>query len=67
MTYAVEVKEALEIGIEAIDKQIPKKIIKEEGGKIRCPNRHNIPLEYKRGKMPYCPFCGQKLDWSEEE
>lgn len=52
--------------IQALEKQIPKKIIKEEymyGFNVKCTNGHNIPTVCGYGNMPYCPFCGQKLNW----
>lgn len=51
-------------------KQIPKKVIKEEymyGFTAKCANGHNIPNVCGYGEMPYCPFCGQKLDWRDEK
>ena len=60
---------------EALDKQIPKKIICEvveiqsEGmqGYIRylkCPNcKWNID---KENTVDFCPNCGQAIDWSDE-
>lgn len=53
---------------DAIEKQISKPIeMPVENGyrKFQCCNGHNIPSVCKDGNMPYCPFCGQKLDWSE--
>lgn len=52
---------------DSLNKQMPKKIIKDEYGRIRCPHGHNIPLENKNSRMPYCPFCGQKLNWTDIE
>lgn len=53
--------------IEALEKQIPQKPNKDRYY-IKCGNcGHNIPKVMKKGKMPYCPFCGQHIDWSEEE
>ena len=52
------------------EKQIPKKIIKEEymyGVTVKCINGHNIPTVCRDEEMPYCPFCGQRLKWRDEE
>lgn len=61
---------AWKLAFDALEKQIPKKIIKEEymyGFTAKCINRHNIPTVCRDGEMPYCPFCGQKLNWRDEE
>lgn len=50
------------IAISAIEKQIPKKPLKEYGGAYRCPNcqmKHFNP-EWVGTK---CCDCGQVLDW----
>ena len=62
--------EKVALAINAIEKQIPKKLIKEEymyGFTVKCANGHNIPNVCGYGEMPYCPFCGQKLKWRDEE
>ena len=59
----------------AIQKQIPKKVKIEQWIYTKCDcgfefSKHHgdgyysIPLE---NKTKYCPNCGQKLDWSDEE
>lgn len=50
-----------ELAINALEKQIPKKIIKYDV----CPVCNNSQREtwYCAGSS-YCEFCGQKLDWS---
>ena len=73
--YAGESKdyeEALEIGIQALEKQIPKKVV--NGGKrsYKCPccgdsaktETGDSFIDYQ---LNYCDGCGQKLDWSDEE
>lgn len=47
--------------IRALEKQIPKKPINYKY-KIVCPSCENLV-----GSAPYCRYCGQALDWSEEE
>lgn len=52
----------LEVAKSALEKQIPKKPIKELN-EIVCPNCKALV-----GSSPYCRYCGQKiekLDWSE--
>ena len=69
-------KPALEIGVKALEKQIPKKptpidyekymdTVKNAlflKGSYWCPNCNHV---VKCGT--YCSDCGQKLDWSDEE
>lgn len=60
------ITEALEIGVNAIEKQIPKKAI----GVKKYPNAINgkCPIcERKMIKTYYCPTCGQRIDWSNED
>ena len=66
--------EALNMAIQALEKQIPKKPIFKEGDCYamskdgtksyeiipECPNCHSIALKHS-----YPCRCGQKLDWSE--
>lgn len=43
--------------IAALEKQIPKKVIKTESSSQACPEcRANV-------NWKYCPNCGQKLNW----
>ena len=49
--------EAFQHGIEALKKQIPRKLIE-----AYCPSCHAIA---GRG-YDYCWHCGQALDWSDE-
>ena len=67
--------EVKDIVIKAIEKQIPKKVKIEQWIYTKCDcgyefSKHHgdgyysIPLE---NKTKYCPNCGQKLDWSDEE
>lgn len=59
----------------SIEKQIPKKPIYEDIGNIygalkrTCANCGDVCMVSKCG-IPfehYCRYCGQKLNWSEEE
>lgn len=54
---------AKHIAIEALEKQMPKKVIETDW--IYCPNCKR-PLDVIQ-KYKYCVICGQKLDWSEKE
>lgn len=71
---------------ELVDKETPKKLIKEEilidydefddvksfyNQIASCPNckellfDENDQIDFR--ELSYCPYCGQKLDWSEEK
>lgn len=78
--YAEEAKdyeEALEIGIQALKKQIEKKPIRHTVREdFKCPTCGSTEIrpydteyrEYDKGcKFEYCSDCGQKLDWSDEK
>lgn len=67
-----ELQELIDI---AIEKQIPKKPHFEGDGYWNgalvydtwvCPNC-DTDYEVETDKYKYCPNCGQKIDWSEEE
>lgn len=61
--------------LEALDKQIPKKVkleINQIGQGVRgvacftkCPCCRQVVL--KENNMCFCTYCGQALDWSDEE
>ena len=54
--------EALDMAIEALEKQIPKKVEVWADGSEHCPccDKNNSLLCF-----PVCIECGQKLDWGE--
>lgn len=66
---------ALDMAIEALEKQIPKKVIEERWIYTRCDCGHEFSVHHGDGyysipyeeKTNYCPDCGQKLDWTVEE
>lgn len=70
-------EEALEIGIEALKKQIPKKPIRHTAWEdFKCPACGSTEIraydteyrEYDKDcKFEYCSDCGQRLDWSDEK
>ena len=62
-------KEAFEIAIQALEKQIPKKPHKnfEKFSGVWCSCGKYLGKEYFVDKPSYCTDCGQKLDWSDEE
>ena len=61
-------KNGLRMAINALEKQIPKKLINTcqyvSGCCPNCKKYISDWLEYD--KFMCCPYCGQKLDWSEE-
>ena len=61
-----EQKEAFQIAINALEKQIPKKHKEKDCigfNTLACPECKMALYLYE----PYCDNCGQKLDWSDEE
>ena len=67
-TYGSDAK-VLCMAIKALEKQIPKKLINTcqyvSGCCPNCKKYISDWLEYN--KFMCCPYCGQKLDWSDEE
>lgn len=55
MNYSV----AFETAIKALKKQIPRKPV-EVRNEIVCPTCKTLV-----GSSPYCRYCGQALDWSD--
>ena len=68
-----EQKEAFKTAINALEKQIPKKVnlrhIRKYDGfdDGECPNCGMSVSRDCDGDDVFCPDCGQKLDWSDEE
>ena len=62
-------KQALELGVKALEKQIPKKPHKnfEKFSGVWCSCGKYFGKGYFVDKPIYCPNCGQKLDWGDEE
>ena len=63
-------REALNLAIEALEKQIPKIVrIEQEHHKYRhvflCPNCNRMDVG-DVGKWHYCPICGQALKMEDE-
>lgn len=58
--YPLEYAIAFETAIEALEKQIPKKL--KDDGWLYCPICGRDVL---MDRFNYCPDCGQALDWSE--
>uniref|UniRef100_UPI004029AC9E hypothetical protein n=1 Tax=Lachnospira sp. TaxID=2049031 RepID=UPI004029AC9E len=63
--------EALDVAIQALEKQIPMKPIKGEKQVVRYVNTYYCPTcelgITGTNIAKWCYHCGQKLDWSDEE
>ena len=64
-------KELMDITVEALEKQIPKKPISDSWGSYLklCPNCKSKEI-YDHEKLKHrkrCDDCGQALDWSDTE
>ena len=64
---------SIEIAIQALEKQIPKKVQLRHIRKFdgfddgECPTCGQSVSRDCDGTDNFCPDCGQKLDWSDEE
>lgn len=60
---------AFGMAIEALEKQIPKKIVKGKDlfWEYQCPNTNCDTQFTKHASYAFCPGCGQALDWSVNE
>ena len=59
--YPLDYSIAFETAIEALEKQIPKKL--KDDGWLYCPICGRDVL---MDRFDYCPDCGQALDWSDD-
>ena len=75
MVLAEIVSEALEQARKAVCKQTPTKVTHEASlyKCCTCPDCKNVVDEFEqwgdrkiRIQAPFCRYCGQALDWSEE-
>ena len=59
---------ALNVALEAIDKQIPKQPIEKSPWVYHCPNCDSQKIEdVFIERFRYCRDCGQALDWSDND
>lgn len=71
--FAVYITEALNMAIEALEKQIPKKPYKRKEGKetnYYCSCKHYLgdetEIQLIAIRPRFCDNCGQALDWSDD-
>lgn len=64
--YLIYDKQLME---ELVEKVTPKKAIPIKGWKYMyvCPSCEENIVQSQYYDKKYCPYCGQALDWSEEE
>lgn len=68
----IYMNEALNMAIQALEKQIPKKVVKDGERSCKCPccggcaktETGDSFIDYR---LDYCDGCGQKLDWSDSD
>ena len=63
-------REALDLAIDTLEKQIPMEpeFTDDYMDDAYCPNCENFEFELGAStwKLPYCPMCGQAIDWKED-
>ena len=65
-----EMSEVRDMAIEALEKEIPKKIFlygDDEDGIMPCPFCEEDLYDDKECGFNCCPHCGQAIDWEETE
>ena len=69
--YPMDYATAIDIAIEALAKQIPKKPTGKHYAHMRCPScNHRIPSgqgSSSRRRDNWCNYCGQAIEWMEDE
>lgn len=73
--FAVHITAALNMAVEALEKQIPKKPYKRKEHKqndyycaiCKCYLGDEMELQNACLQPKYCEHCGQALDWSDRE
>ena len=65
--YDAEFESALALAIEALEKQIPKKPTRGKYGHTECACCGWIVENFcgDLEQYPFCPNCGQAIDWGE--
>lgn len=60
-----EINRVASVGMEAIEKAMPKRCIKDDNNRDCCPSCKWI-IGYEDTIQPFCHNCGQALDWREK-
>lgn len=71
-SWGCSFENAYGMAIQALKKQIPKKVVREGKWIYKCPccggdaetDCGDVFYDYR---LDYCNGCGQRLDWSDEE
>lgn len=60
------IAKAYDLAIDALEKQIPKKIVKGKDlfWEYQCPNTNCDTQFTRHASYKFCPGCGQAIDWS---
>ena len=63
------IAEAYDLAIEALEKQIPKKPTRGKYGHTECACCGWVVESFcgDLEQYPFCPNCGQAIDWSDDE
>ena len=65
----LDYQEVIDLAVEALEKQIPKKPTGEHYAHMRCPScNHRIPSgmgSSSRRRDNWCNYCGQKILWED--
>ena len=70
--FAEDDYKANKIAIQALEKQIPKKVVKEGKWIYKCPccgecAETDCGDAFYDYRLDYCNGCGQKLDWEDDD
>lgn len=71
-SWGCSFENAYGMAIQALEKQIPKKPVKDGKWSYKCPccggdAETDCGDNFYDYRLDYCNGCGQKLDWSDEE
>ena len=67
--YDAELESALALAIDALEKQIPKKPTMGKYGHTECACCGWVVESFcgDLEQYPFCPYCGQAIDWRDAE
>lgn len=63
-SWGCSFENAYGMAIQALEKQMPKKVVRDGKWIYKCPRCGDVFYDYR---LDYCNGCGQRLDWSDEE